>query len=86
MFKDIRKMYIYIPLTLILFVLVLRGMIMQTGGKEPIKAQNLNVKNIRQTNLKCASWHAPGHARKLQRPFFYPERPNCTRRHADKYV
>lgn len=59
MLKDIRKMYIYIPLTLILFIIILRGMIMQTGGKEPIKAQNLNVKNIRANPTSFRSVYMP---------------------------
>ncbi len=45
--KDIRKMYIYIPVTLLLFILTLVSLITQSGGKDPILAKNLSVKNIR---------------------------------------
>ncbi|HNL10348.1 MAG TPA: hypothetical protein PKM44_07540 [Turneriella sp.] len=45
--KQILRMYIYLPLTLLFFGLVVRQMLTQAGGKEPMEAENLNVKNIR---------------------------------------
>jgi hypothetical protein len=57
--KDIRKMYIYIPLTIILLILTLASLIKQTGGKEPILAKNLNVKNIRANPTSFRSVYMP---------------------------
>lgn len=57
--KDILKMYIFIPLTLILFIVTLFAIIGQSGGKEPISAKNLNVKNIRANPTSFRSVYMP---------------------------
>jgi len=45
--KELRRMYIYLPLTLAFFGFAAHSMLTQAGGKEPIEAENLNVKSIR---------------------------------------
>lgn len=45
--KELRKMYIYLPLTFLFFGFAVHRILTQAGGKEPLTAQNLNVKNIR---------------------------------------
>ena len=45
--KQLLRMYIYLPLTLLFFGFATYRMLTQAGGKAPIEAQNLNVKNIR---------------------------------------
>lgn len=45
--KQILRMYIYLPLTLWFFGFAAHRMLTQAGGKEPIEAENLNVKSIR---------------------------------------
>ena len=57
--KDIRKMYIFIPVTLILLVITLVSIISQSGGKEPIMAKNLSVKNIRANPTSFRSVYMP---------------------------
>lgn len=57
--KDIRKMYIFIPLTLLLFIITLVSIITQSGGKEPIMAKNLSVKNIRANPTSFRSVYMP---------------------------
>lgn len=57
--KDILKMYIFIPLTLILFIVTVVSIISQSGGKEPIMAKNLSVKNIRANPTSFRSVYMP---------------------------
>lgn len=57
--KEILRMYIYIPLTLILFFITMHSILTQSGGKEPIKAQNLNVKNIRSNPTSFRAHYMP---------------------------
>ncbi|MBX3723439.1 MAG: hypothetical protein KF713_16460 [Turneriella sp.] len=57
--KHIRKMYIYIPLTLVLLIFTLVALITQSGGREPITAQNLSVKNIRANPTSFRSVYMP---------------------------
>jgi hypothetical protein len=45
--KQLLRMYIYLPLTLLFFGFAAHRMLTQAGGKEPIEAENLNVKSIR---------------------------------------
>ena len=57
--KQILRMYIYLPLTLLFFGLVVRQMLTQAGGKEPMEAENLNVKNIRANPTSFRSVYMP---------------------------
>jgi hypothetical protein len=57
--KDILKMYIYIPATLILFLFTLHTLLTQSGGKDPIMAKNLNVKSIRANPTSFRSVYMP---------------------------
>jgi len=45
--KELFKMWIYLPVTIMLFIWSAVYMINHWGGKEPLKQQNLNVKSIR---------------------------------------
>lgn len=45
--KQILSMYIYVPLTLLFFGFAAHHILTQAGGKEPLEAENLNVKSIR---------------------------------------
>jgi hypothetical protein len=57
--KDLLKMYIYLPLTLLLFIVTMVSIITQSGGKDPIKAKNLSVKNIRANPTSFRSVYMP---------------------------
>ncbi|MBL8035698.1 MAG: hypothetical protein JNJ69_18485 [Leptospiraceae bacterium] len=57
--KDILKMYVYIPLTILMFFYVVYSMVTQSGGKTPITAQNLNVKNIRSNPTSFRAHYMP---------------------------
>jgi len=57
--KDIRTMYIYIPLTLLMFLGVMHSIITQSGGKEPMKAKDLSVKNIRANPTSFRTYYMP---------------------------
>lgn len=57
--RDILKMYLYIPLTLILFFVAMHSILVQSGGKEPIKAKDLSVKNIRANPTSFRSVYMP---------------------------
>lgn len=59
MLKDILKMYIFLPLSLMMFVWSAHRMLTQAGGKEPMTAQNLNVKNIRANPTSFRSVYMP---------------------------
>lgn len=59
MIKDILKMYIYVPATLLFFFITLHSLLTQSGGKEPIKAQNLSVKNIRSNPTSFRAHYMP---------------------------
>jgi hypothetical protein len=45
--KDILKMYLYLPATVLLFGYSAHRMWTQAGGRTPMTAKNLSVKNIR---------------------------------------
>lgn len=57
--KELPKMYIYLPLTLLFFLFAAHRMLTQSGGKEPLTAQNLNVKNIRANPTSFRSVYMP---------------------------
>ncbi len=59
MLKDLLKMYIYVPVTLLLFFWTMHSLLTQSGGKEPIKAQNLSVKNIRSNPTSFRAHYMP---------------------------
>ncbi len=59
MLKDLLKMYIYLPVTLLMFGYSMHRMLTQAGGKEPMTAQNLNVKNIRANPTSFRSVYMP---------------------------
>lgn len=45
--KQILKMYLMIPFTLAFFAFSTYKVLTKSGGKEPMEAENLNVKSIR---------------------------------------
>lgn len=57
--KDILKMYIYLPVTLLMFLGAMNSMLSQSGGKEPIKAKDLSVKNIRANPTSFRTYYMP---------------------------
>lgn len=57
--KEILRMYIYLPLTLLFFGFSVHRMLTQSGGKEALKAENLNVKSIRANPTSFRSVYMP---------------------------
>lgn len=52
-------MYVYLPLTLFFFGFAMQRMLAQSGGKEALEAENLNVKSIRANPTSFRSVYMP---------------------------